>query len=104
MKAEERVYLNKDKTKAVLDGNPEAASLLVATGQEVPKEYEELVKNMPDPDEPETENKDTGKPQEDKKDAGSLENKDAGKPPEDKEKTEEKKKDEKPKEVKFGGN
>lgn len=73
MKASERLWLNQDRTKVVKEGHKDGRSLLAGVGQDIPKEYEHLVK-------------DQGKP----------ENKDAGAPPENKEKK-------KPKEVKFGG-
>ena len=61
MQADRRMYLNKDKTKVIEEGQEGAASLLAGKGGEVPKEYESLVK-----------------------DHSALENKDAGSPPENK--------------------
>ena len=89
MIAEERVYLNKDKTEAVREDHKGRASLLAAPGQEIPKEYEGHVKKMRKTEEGDMDEKPTSPPalapdgespkDDNKKDAGNPpENKDAG--------------------------
>lgn len=46
MIATERLYLNKDKSKAVKEGDKEAAFLLAGKGCEIPREYESHIMLM----------------------------------------------------------
>ena len=87
MKAEERVYLNKDKTKAVREDHKGRASLLAAPGQDIPKEYEGLVKKMRKTEERDRDEKPTRPPKlaPDGESPQDDNKKDAGNPPENKE-------------------
>lgn len=94
MKASERLWLNQDRTKVVKEGHKDGRSLLAGVGQDIPKQYEHLVKEQGKVD-----NKDAGKPPENKSEEATGENK--PKPPQ----IRDLKEGEQPvKEIKFGGN
>ena len=58
MIAQERLWLNKDQTKVVKQGDPEAAFLLAGKGAEIPKEFESMVSSSTETKEqPKPENK-----------------------------------------------